>query len=360
MDLVGALNVNQLGLPTPLGTEYILGVNGIELGGGLNLQHGEFEFTDLCEGIVGGIYLDTTLTLANCVAGFNLTTSGSVLNVTASGAAGIVMQPIYNGQLIGPQIVSQVNHHYVLQTWIGADRWDRYQRVYRNLTGEISYGGNELSASGTITWVITDVDEGIYAATLPQFQLSIHPQITKFSVTQQDLPEFAAYAPINGKNLNLTVVNTLVAQPPEGSLYVASLTGASGLQLPVLPPKFWTPQTPENKKLQPEVHYLMGFGQQNQTATVLVNGDTQYLAFYNDDIPGVGARIRYQSWAAQQAIARVRDTVAVANEAVVSGDDGVRSAIFSNLTPKPRTSDECDLAAGAAIHDREYPQFHGT
>lgn len=362
-DLAGSLSVT-MGSSGALNNNYILGQSGVELGGGLNLQHGEFEFTDICKGIVGGIYSSTTLTAPNCIAGFHLDVTGSP-TLTASGAGGIVIQPIYNGVLVGPQVVSQPNHHYLLQTWIGATKWDRYERVYRNLTGSVAYGGNELAASGTITWAITDIDQGVYANTPPQFQSpflldQIVNPITKYTLQNQDIPPFGVYAPINAQRLNLDLWYTLLAQPPEGSLYVASLTGATGLQLPVLPPKLWTSTTPLNQKLQAEIHYLMGFGQQNQTATIVTQGDTQYLAFYDNDIPGVGARIRHQSWAAQQSISRVRDTAAVAQEARVSGDDGVRSAIMANLSPLPRTSQECELAAGAAIHDREFPQFQGT
>lgn len=367
-DLAGSLSVNMGtsgGGSVPLNTTYILGNNGIELGGGLNLQHGEFEFTDTCTGIVGGIYRSTALTQANCIAGFGLTVSGSTVVPTASGAGGIVIQPIYNGQYVGPQVVSKPNHHYLLQTWVGANKWDRYERVYRNLTGDVAYGGNQLAASGTISWVITDIDQGIYANTPPQFQSpylldQIVNPITKFTLQQQNIPPFAVYSPINAQQLNLDLWYTLLAQPPEGSLYVKSLTGATGLQLPVLPPQLWTPSTPPDKKLGPEIHYLMGFGQQNQTATIVTQGESQYLAFYDDTIPGVGARIRYQSWAAEQSISRVQDPVAVAQEACISGDDGVRSAIMTNLNPLPRTSQECELAAGAAIHDREFPQFQGT
>lgn len=365
-DLAGSLSVTMAsGGSVPLNTTYIVENSGLELGGGLNLQHGEFEFTDVCTGIVGGIYSSTTLTQANCIAGFQLSASGTGVTVTASGAGGIVIQPLYNGQLVGPKVVSQPNHHYLLQTWIGANKWDRYERVYRNLTGNVAYGGNQLAASGTITWAITDIDQGIYANTPPQFQSpylldQIVNPITKFTLQQQNIQPFAVYSPINAQQLNLDLWYTLLAQPPEGSLYVKSLTGATGLQLPVLPPQLWTASTPPDQKLGPEIHYLMGFGQQNQTATITVQGDAQFLEFYDDTIPGVGARIRHQSWAAEQSISRVQDPIAVAQEACVSGDDGIRSAILTNLNPLPRTSQECEDAAGAAIHDREFPQFQGT
>ena len=481
---IGALNVLTGSGSYTIGADssnpaYILSLNGVELGGGLVLQHGQIEFQDICTGgIVGGLYQDESLTLDSCLAGFATTAQvgassvsvaavgtasgtftvdmqvntavtlpigtvircagftsgaasglnystthspftvqsisqaqqngatvwvvqligdylfpttqifteggGAVLEVlagdvaiTASGTGGIVMQPIYNGMAVGTQVVSVPNHQYILQTWIGAERWDRYERIYRNIIGTAAYGGNNLAASGTITWVISDYDQGIYAITPQYLQQTIVPTITKYTVQQQDLPEFAVYAPCNVGLQNYQLNYTAIYDPPQGTLFVRALTGASEYQISELPPVedqldpsiinyvaptggtgIQLPVLPQN--LGPEVHYTVGFGMALQTATVLANGDTNYLAFYNDTIPGVGARIRYQSWAAGESMARVVDSVAVANEAIVSGDSGVRSAIFTNLSPQPLTSSECELAAAAAILDDEYPQFQGT
>lgn len=490
-----------------LNSEYVLGVNGVELGGGLNIQHGEFLFTDVnIGGIVGGLYTGAPSGTyvgalpaggwppgvygspgpgqqANCVAGFLvfgqasgatlpvyepsiipsavgitqiqlvtqdindlvglvpgqiLTLSGFttaptlVLNgqnvvyqgytriqnfgigqvgqytiytitpnlggnpyagsvsdtgfasiqpntvvISASGAGGVVIQPVFNGQAVGPQTISQMNHTYLLQTWVGATKWDRYQAIYRTLTGSGQYGGNFLAASGAVTWVISDFDQGIYANTPAYLQNAILPAVSRFTLQTQALPAFAVYAPINAIGLNLVIQpnGTIISQPPEGSLFVRALTGASqvglqyatslvngGINLINQPPtgafNFQLPVLPQN--LGPEFHYLMGFGQQNQTATVQASGNSQVLAFYTNTIPGVGARIRYQSWASGQAIARVQDPAAIANEAVTPGDNGFRTAVMSSLQPLPRTSAECAWAAAAAITDREYPQFQGT
>jgi hypothetical protein len=481
---LGALNIastdsTAADILLPLGTDYILSQNGVELGGGLNLQHGQVEFVNACSGgIIGGLYEDTSLSLVGCIAGFGtfpqsaspsisitqvgvasgsnivrmetytqpslqvgnvvrcsgftsagasflnwsigdpvqlsvisitqaqdaygntvyvisllgdflatpdgiFTDSGVIMAyagdvfITSSGAGGIGWQPIYNGEFVGPVQYSLPNHQYVLQTWIGAEKWDRYERVYRNITGTSTYGGNALAASGTITWVSTDYDEGLYAITPEYLQQTIIPVNTQYTLQDLDLPAFAVYAPVNVQNQNYTLNYTAIYEPPQGVLYVRALTGASEYQISQLPPiqnaldpsitVVPAPTGAQGLKLPvlpdalgPEVHYMMGFGMAQQTATILANSDTNYLAFYNDDIPGVGARIRYQSWSAGESMARITDPIAIANEARVSGDSGVRSAIFTNLSPQPRTSSECELAAAAAIKDDEYPQFQGT
>ena len=297
--------------------------------------------------------------------------------VSASGAGGVVIQPVFDGQPQGPQIISQMNHTYLLQTWIGCTKWDRYQAIYRTLTGSGQYGGNFLAASGAITWVVTDFNQGVFANTPAYLQNAVVPQITKYTVQSQAIPAFAVYAPVNAVALNLVIEpnGTIIAQPPEGSLFVRALTGATevglqyattlvngGINLINQPPtgafSFALPVLPQN--LGPEFHYLMGFGQQNQTAAVQSSGNAQVLAFYTNTIPGVGARIRYQSWASGQAVARIQDLAAIAKEAVTPGDNGLRTAVMSNLQPLPRTSAECQLAGAAAIIDREYPQLQGT
>ena len=479
---VGALNIiqkGQLGTYSPQdAATYIQAQNGLELGGGINLQHGQVVFNDTASGgggIIGGVYGVSAFTPGNCLAGFGITgqnqagpfsvsgveildgntslvnlyvfvpqgsslgsiqpgyvlqcsgfqgasfldntrqvvqsvtlvansaygpiynanwvahlpigytlpngsiykltcqglriwsspypfavDSGSVqanindVLVTASGAAGIVIQPILNGKYVGQPIVSQINHQYVLQTWIGANTQTRYTRKYGNLTQTQFYGGQNLAASGAVSFIVTDINLGDYVIEEqnPLFGLfpsAPAPVVTKFMQSGVTLPPFALYCLINGIDLNVSINYTVLSEPPQGYLTVQSLTGMSGGNLP------WKPE-----QLSPPITYQLGFGMINQTAQIAESGELFSLSFYTDDIPSVGSRIRFLSWSAGQSIARVRDPIAIANEASISGDNGVRSAIMTNLSPLPRSSDECEAAAAASILDREYPQFQGS
>lgn len=453
---LGSLNLVQkgaLGTYTPqVNATFIQAVNGLELGGGINLQHGQFVFNDTASGgggIVGGVYPSSSFLPGNVICGFAITgqapqgpfnviqvqqnansnlfiltltgamtlqtgnvivasnfINATILNgmklavvsivgytqngiqfwtvtviqsqtfanpygptadfgsiianvndvlVTASGAAGIAIQPILSGAFVGPIVLSQINHQYVLQTWIGAQTPTRYTRQYTNLTQTQTFGAQNIAASGTISWVITDYDLGVYVIEQqnPLFGLfpsAPPPVVTKYTVGPNlVLPGFALYCLVNGIDLNISINYTDLSLPPQGFLTVQSLTGMSGGRLPWFPTQLSAP-----------IHYQLGFGMINQTAQISQQGEAFALSFYTDDIPAVGARIRFQAWAAGQSIARVRDPVAIANEARVTGDSGVRAAILQNLSPTPRTSAECEAAAGAAILDREYPQFQGT
>jgi hypothetical protein len=228
--------------------------------------------------------------------------------------------------------------------YLSCQTWSRYDRTYRTLVGEV-FGNVKYAGQGTITWLIADT-----SVDFPN-----NPNITIYSVSGLTLPEFALFAPINAGGLNLAVTNTLLGLPPQGGLFVRSLYGPTANQFPVFPPGI-------------EQQYLLGSGMQNQVATIADSGDSQVLQFYassyqtlqGSTLPAVGARIRLQTWEAGHAMARVQDPAAIAGEAKIVGDDGHRTAVFSQLNPLPRTSTECDAAGAAIIMDRAGVQYEGT
>ena len=324
--LTGILNLITGSGAATLGSSYILGNNGLEMGGHLNLDHGEVEFQNAASrGILGGVYANTNLTLANCNLGF-LVSGGNI-------------SPIVNGvKQASLSSIAVTGVHYVLQTVINTSKWSRYNRIFRTLTGS-SYGGTNVTASGDVTFFIQEVSTTQTAPVV----------LRKTAVLPVTLPSFALYAPVNSVDLQATLTSTQITQPPQGKLLVKSLAGPTGLQLPTLP-----------QNLTAEQKYVLGFGIDNQTATLQETADVQQLRFYSDSIPGAGARIKLRTWEAGKAIGRVRDPASVLAEGVVTGDNGVRSSIVTDLNPLPRTSEECELAASAFIADRTVTQFNGS
>lgn len=384
--LAGALNDIGTGAEGPLGQAWILGQSGAEMGGHLVFQHGEFQFNTYSTGIVGGLYNSAAdLTLSGCLAGFQISNSTTVV-VSSSGADGIIMQPILSGAQVGAAVTSIHNHHYVLQTTISAKNPFRYQQIYRSLAGT-PFGDYQTASLGDVTFTITDIDLGqaynIAILDNPYVPAYI-PTVTQYTAFSVPIPSFVNYVILNSGGvdpnysppvdggfgaLNLTVNYSMIYRPPQGNLYVASLTGAqpqntlaiTGGQLPPYNPV--DPLADEDTfAITPYVHYAMGFGiQYNLTATVALVGDYDQLEFYSPlQIPGVGARVKFQAWQAGHALSRVRDPVSVAQQAALVGDDGVRSMIVNDMMPEPRTSYECDLAAQAMITDREMVQYQGS
>ena len=308
----------------------------------------------------------------NCVAGFDIRTApNTTVVVTSSGADGVQICPMVSGTLVGTPVVSVHNHHYILLTYYSATSQTRYDQTYRTLAGT-PWGPQPQSSLMELTFEIIDIDlaQAFNIATLDNpFVPAYNPTVTRFTLHAQPTPTFGAYAILNTQFLNLTVNYTLISKPPQGTLQVASLSGAntvmnvlalSGGQLPPFDPNDPLAM-PTTYPLGAEQHYLMGFGiTQDITATCASTGDNDSLEFYSDRIPGVGARIRLQAWEAGTSVSRVQDPASIAREAAITGDNGLRSAIITDLKPPPRTSYDCDLAAAATIADRENTQFDGS
>ena len=286
--------------------------------------------------------------------GGSVSTASVQVTTTFSGASGVQIAPILNGAVVpgSTPVVTKINHHYFLETFITARRWSRYDQIYRTLAGT-PFGDTQLSTQAEVTFIVWDID-------------LLHPESpvpTKYYTTAS-LPSFGLYVPLNAQQLNLTLNYTLLNQPPQGLLTVQSLYGPTGLNLPIKTPG-------------PAEPYRLGSGFGQQVATITASQGTGFgatpdaLQFYagslsnlntwvGGTIPAAGARIRLRSWEAGKALARVQDPVSIAKEAAIVGDNGLRTAIFADLNPLPRTSDEAALAASATILDRESPQYDGS
>ncbi len=376
--LAGALNAitaASAAFPTYGGItgSYIQLINGVELAGGLDLQHGELTFEDYCQGVIGGLYTDESFSNDAFVCGFVVSSPNGVVT-SASGASGVVIQPTFGTSGIGPGIVSKINHTYVLQTLVHAPQYTRYNQTYRTLDGE-EYGGlSVVPLSGSVTFNISEYD--IAAATGFYYQ----PNVYQFTIQDVDLPPFALYAILNNLQLNLTTVNSLVQAMPLGGLTAylgpSGLYQPSGLILPMLPPDSgdyigpvqpWPGMAPSAIFLPPmplasgHTVLVLGNGYDVNIAAQISQGNSaDTLAFYSATLPAAGTPIRFQSWEAQAAVSRIQDPQSITNQAFIVGDDGIRSAIVSNLSPLPRTSEDCDNAAIAFIQDRVGVFWNGT
>lgn len=348
------------------GTSFIAANNAVELAGGKNFQHGEIVFNDYSSGIIGGIYDsevingygDIALADNKCEAGFLIAPTQTVV-LTASGASGIAMYPFRMGSLIPKafQVVSKINKSYTLSTSITAPAPSRYTQTYRTISG-VAFGGSTTEVQGTITWKVTETDAFTGVQTF-----------YTFSLENQTLPVYALYAVVNNYRLNITMQSTQVTTPILGSLginckigagllapiyisgqvqYTGAFVTPSGGNLPILP-----------AQLGPENKFPMSTGIGQQAAEISSGQTTDTLNFYSDDLPGVGTRIHLNTWESQAAVSRVRNLDSIKTEATVVGDDGVRSAIVTDLNPLPRTSEDCDFAGQAFLSDRTSIYYQG-
>jgi len=291
-----------------------------------------------------------------------------------------------SGALLGPQIISQPNHHYVLNTKIQCPSETRFQQVFATKDGTY-FAGQAQSMFGNVTFSIEDVDIG---ATYNQSLTGIYNDpvstTTVFTASGVLLPAYAAYALIKNGRQNLTLNYCLLSKTPAGSLSIAGSTSGAflptGAILPFTGPESEyagavspylsgqivlssgiTGSLAAPTPLYPANQHTLGFGLDEQDASVIQganNNNVDTLGFYLTTTPAAGSRVAFTSNESQRAVARVVDMVDVDYEAGLVGDDGHRSAIVSNMSPLPRTSEDCDAACQAYIYDREQIFYNGT
>jgi len=73
----------------------------VELGGALELQHGDVTFAAASQGVLGGLYA-SGISVGGCLAGFQITPSGGGSNI----------QALISGVGTGPVIATQATHRY--------------------------------------------------------------------------------------------------------------------------------------------------------------------------------------------------------------------------------------------------------
>jgi hypothetical protein len=100
--------------------------------------------------------------------------------------------------------------------------------------------------------------------------------------------------------------------------------------------------------------------------TANFNPGQALLTYFKDSVrliastPQVGQIIRFCYRHAGAAIGHVRDRASVLLEAAAWGDNGIRSSTRRDLTPLPRTAEECDAAAAALVYGNNYQHYQGA
>lgn len=309
----GRLNVT--GGNGSLGVTTLLARQAIELGGELELIHGEFELVTPSTGILGGLYGSATLTQANCLVGFDASPISGTTRLRA----------LISGVVQAPEVLAQTNHHYVLVSRLSADQPYRTQQTFSSLGG--SFGGTAVPASVKVTLEVRDIDLANPAT----------PGVTLlYENTLATLPSIAFYAPLNSADLHVVVNFLQVTRPIQARLETQKLGG-------------------------PVIVRTLGFGIAGQAATVTSDPlrNQWALEFYDDTIPERGEKITLSYRAAGPARARVQNAASIATEAILGGDDGIRAALLDNLSVLPRTSVEAEFAAQAYLAEHTAARYEG-
>jgi hypothetical protein len=106
--------------------------------------------------------------------------------------------------------------------------------------------------------------------------------------------------------------------------------------------------------------------QSTYTGAPQYNSGQGQLVFFKDsvtrtsNIPPVGQLVRLTYRSAGAAVGRVSNLDSVALEAAGWGDNGIRSVVRGNLSPRPRSAAECELAASSVVAENSYTHYTGT
>jgi hypothetical protein len=93
----------------------------IELGGAVELQHGDVSFSGPSQGVLGGLYAGG-ISAAACLAGFQIVPSG----------AGSTIQALVSGSATGPLIATTAGHRYVLTTYLYSTELYRAEEMFHS------------------------------------------------------------------------------------------------------------------------------------------------------------------------------------------------------------------------------------
>jgi hypothetical protein len=292
-------------------------VEQMELGGSWVIEHGDVVFTsNLSSGILGGLYLGS-VSVANCLAGFQISPAGPVSQI----------QALINGAPAGTAVVTASGHHYVLTTRIYSQEIYRLQQTFHCATNPAGagIGGSQIGANVRLVLQVHDIDP-----TNPGSIVA--PANVLYDGVISGAPAFCAYALVNSSSLYCAIAFTRLIEAVDvevrtslpGEPYVSRPVGplSSGCECNVISGTtldFFSAYVPALNQYI-EVHYRGQYGSESLLAM------------------------------AGRAMARVTNPAGItAQQRGI--DNGVRSAVQHVKSPPARTTADCENAALAVLSD---------
>jgi len=287
----------------------------IELGGALELQHGDVVLSGPCQGVIGGLY-SGPVSQAGCLAGFLITPNGTNSNI----------QALINGAATGPVVATTTGHRYVLTTYLYCMEVYRAEQTYHSSIHPAGsgYGGAAVPANVRVVLEVQDVDPSSPASLVAQ------PTIL-FDDVIASAPGFCTYALVNAATMQCSIAYTYAAHIALAEVRLALPNAAYSTQV---------------------VESLSDGGQ------CTIAGSTT-LDFYPQYVPPLNALIVASYRGSGRAVAEVVNTTSLAGLAG-GADNGVRGFVRTMKTPSARTQTDCENAALAILDDAGAPAWSGT
>jgi hypothetical protein len=304
-----ALSLTSAGLTSggggsALGSTAVSSISDLELGGGLVIEANGVQFGQNTSGILNGFFGAGQATLAECVAGFQISQANSATAIS----------PIMNGIVAGSSFAPVAGHLYTLRLRFYSSDVQRLLQTYYAVgtdSGLQRFGANLLLSIANIVFEVQDTTNGI--AGTPTVLYS-------GSFTSSPAP-WCLFAPFNGGYLQCSIGNVTVEQ---------------------LGPN-WVTSTPLHGT--PVVRRL-GTTAQGADCTMERTGK---LRFYPASTPQAGEVVAISYRTQHRAVARLASASSITTESNGGALPGTACWMGSVTSPVARSSADCENAARAIL-----------
>jgi len=289
-------------------------VEQVELGGAWVMQHGDAQFSAASTGVLGGLYTGD-ISVAGCLAGFQITPSGTQSSI----------QALVNGTLTGIAITTVAGHHYVLTTRLYSDEIYRRQQIFHSSLHPAGsgWGGAEIAADVRIVLEVHDIDPAN-----PGSQVA--PSTVLYDGVIDSAPDFCTYAPVNATNLQCAIAFTRMIQAVDAQVRSA-LPGLSYSTM------------------------LVGPLSDGAECDITSTAELEFCSAY---VPAANEAISVHYRGEGRALAWVINPASIAAQQR-GFDNGDHAAVRHIKEPPPRTSADCEIAALAILDDSCGPAWSG-
>ncbi len=286
----------------------------VELGGALELQHGDVSITAPSTGVIGGLYAGA-VSAAGCLAGFQVTPSGSRSNI----------QALISGVPTGPVVATTTGHRYVLTTYLYSMEVYRSEETFHSSLHPAGsgWGGAIVMADVRFVLGLQDIDP-----TNPETLVA--PATLLYDGVVSNAPAFCTYALVNAANMQCSIAYT----------YTTHITLA------------------EVRTALPSASYVTQLvGALSDGAECEIASATS-LDFYPAYVPALNTLILASYRGSGRAAAEVVNNASITSLENGS-DNGVRGIVRTMQVPPARTQADCENAALAILDDAEERPWQG-
>ena len=287
----------------------------IEMGGAQELQHGDITFAGPSRGVLGGLYAGD-ISSAGCLAGFQVTPSGSGSNI----------QALVNGSATGPIVPTTASHRYVLTTYVYSMEVYRSGETYHSSLRPAGngWGGATVQADVRIVLELQDIDPSIPST-------MVAPATVLYDDVIADAPEFCTYALVNAATMQCSIAYT----------YATHISLA------------------EVRTALPNANYTTTLVESLSDGGQCSIASSTSLDFYPQYVPPLNTYIVASYRGRGRAVAEVANSTGV-SRLQNGADDGVRGIVKAMKTPSARTQADCENAALALLDDAGGAAWMGT